>query len=110
MNPPKYFCETCNVGCNYISIWNQHIETKRHKNNGILIRESKYNKNCEFCNFVAKHRDGLNTHILSRHSDKEEREKKFTYYCKGCDFGSFDEKAYNIHCQRKRHLLLKSDN
>jgi hypothetical protein len=110
MNTKKYFCETCNFGCDYISIWNQHIETTKHKNNGKLIRtntKERCNKKCDKCYYIAKHTIGLKIHILTNHSEKEDREKEFTYYCKECDYGTFHSNMFNIHCDTKRHLLKK---
>jgi hypothetical protein len=106
----KYHCETCNFGSNYISIWNQHIETTKHKNNGKTIRYNKkepLNKKCDKCNFIAKHSEGLMIHNLIQHSSVEEKEKEFTYYCKECDFGTFYENTYIKHCQTKKHLLIQ---
>ena len=31
----KYNCDICNYNCIYPSHWKQHIESERHKNNGI---------------------------------------------------------------------------
>jgi hypothetical protein len=108
MNTKKYFCETCNFGCNYISIWNQHIETTKHKNNGILIRtniKESSNKKCNQCYYIAKHNEGLKSHILTRHMSKEDREKEFPYYCKLCDFGSFREIKLNLHNKTQNHIM-----
>jgi hypothetical protein len=103
----KYYCETCNFKCNFISLWNQHLETSKHNNNGKLIRKTikeQYNKICPQCNFIAKHKEGLNNHILIRHSSKEKREKEFLYYCKICDFGSFQKNIFVFHNNTKKHL------
>jgi hypothetical protein len=108
MNTKKYFCETCKFGCDYESIWNQHIETQKHKNNGILIRQNikeVSDKKCNECNFIAKHNEGLKNHQLTRHSSKEDREKEFSYYCKECDFGSFRKNLLDLHNNTKRHLI-----
>jgi hypothetical protein len=34
-------------------------------------------------------------HILNYHSNKEEREEGFKYYCKLCDYGSFSKDFFN---------------
>lgn len=107
MNTKKYFCETCKFSCDYESIWNQHIETKKHKNNGILVRPKIFcNNKCDKCYFEASHSEALKIHNLTKHSSKEEREKEFKFYCNHCDFGTFYENSYNIHCQAKKHLLI----
>jgi len=35
----------------------------------------------------------------------EEKEKKFTYYCKACNFGVFTESSYNNHLNGNRHNI-----
>ena len=52
----------------------------------------------------------FNEHKLNYHSNKEEREKEFKYYCNYCDYGtfaiSFIEKHNNTK-KHKRHLNIK---
>lgn len=114
MNDWKHFCETCNFGCNYESTWNQHIETKKHNNNGTLIRQKKFcNNKCDKCYFEARHQESLLVHTLTKHSTSDDREKGFKFYCIDCDYGTFYENAYKSHCQTKKHLLIikyKEDN
>ena len=50
----------------------------------------------------------LNSHVLNNHASKEEREKKFKYYCKICDHGTFSNTRYKEHLQSKNHLELST--
>ncbi len=113
MNTQKYICETCNFSCEFESIWKQHIETKKHNNNGKIIREKnicekKIDRKCDKCDFIGKHNVALRTHYLTKHGTKEEREKEFIYYCKDCDIGSFVEMLFDRHNKTKKHLQKKS--
>ena len=53
----------------------------------------------------------MKIHKLNKHSNSNEREKEFKYYCKCCDYGSFSEDSYNKHIDTIKHkyyLSLKS--
>ncbi len=102
----KFNCFVCNYTCNFENNWNQHINTEKHKNNSILVyKNNDLAKKCTECNYIAKHKQGLKNHILTKHSSKEAREKEFTYYCKECDFGSFKEQSFDMHNKTQRHLI-----
>ena len=59
--------------------------------------------------FKLHHDELLNMDaILNEHSNKETREKEFTYYCKCCDFGSFCENQLNKHNDTSKHKLISS--
>ncbi len=105
MNSEKYYCKKCSFKCKYESIWKQHIDTLKHKNNGKIIRKTliNYNKICDKCNFIAKHNEGFKNHILTKHCSREDREKEFTNYCAQCDFGTFSNKLFILHNSTKKH-------
>jgi hypothetical protein len=42
-------------------------------------------------------------HYLNEHGNLKEREEKFKYYCKECDFGAFSEKTMNKHKNTDKH-------
>ena len=80
----KYICEKCNFKCQYESQWNTHIERELHKT-GIKKRRSDIKEpyKCDKCNNCeTKNLYTYKQHILNEHSNKEEREKGFKYYCK----------------------------
>jgi hypothetical protein len=103
MDQNKFYCECCKFGCDYISQYNQHLETEKHKNNGIGIRKKKELKKCDRCNFTTNKTTNINVHRLTKHGTPEEREKGFTYYCKKCDFGTFTKILYERHCESSKH-------
>ena len=103
----KFICETCNYKTDYESKYKQHLETKKHKNNGILVRkEENIIKECDKCSFTSKNNDIFRTHYLTKHSNKEEKEKEFTYYCKFCNFGTFNKSLMDIHKNSKKHINI----
>jgi hypothetical protein len=111
-NDYKFTCKACNYNSNYESKYKQHLETLKHKNNGILVRKKPELKKCDKCNFTSTHNEGFKTHYLTKHSSKEEKEKEFTYYCKLCDFGTFSKSLIEIHNNSKKHknlIILFSD-
>ena len=102
----KYNCPVCNYSCNYESHWKQHLESNKHKNNGIQTRSDKILENkCKFCPFESDKLTNMNTHTLTKHSTPEERKKKFTYYCDKCDFGTYTEILFKRHTETKKHNL-----
>jgi len=107
----KYYCEKCNYNCNIISRWNKHINTVLHITGKKKIRSDYKEINiCQNCDFKTKNSIQFNEHKLNYHSNKEEREKEFKYYCNYCDYGtfaiSFIEKHNNTK-KHKRHLNIK---
>lgn len=102
----KYSCEVCNYKCNYESHWKQHIDSNKHKNNGVQTRSDKVLENkCKFCHFESNNLTNMTTHILTKHSVPEKRKEQFKYYCEKCDFGTFTEILFKRHNETKKHLL-----
>jgi len=106
----KYYCEKCNYKCNIISNWEKHISTILHITGKKKIRSDCKEINiCKNCDFKTKNNIQFKEHNLNYHSNKEEREKEFKYYCKYCDYGtfavSFIEK-HNNTIKHKRHLNI----
>jgi hypothetical protein len=111
MNNKKYICETCNFSCEFESIWKQHIETKKHNNDGKVLRENikkPCDRKCDKCDFIGKHNVALRTHYLTKHGTTEERENEFPYYCKDCDVGSFVKMLLDRHLKSNKHIQKKS--
>lgn len=105
----KYYCEVCKYECKYYSLWIQHKNTIKHNNNGKTVRENKNfcNKSCTKCNYCAKHNEGLRLHYLTKHSNEEEKEKEFTYFCKYCNFGTFKKLLFDLHINTNKHKLIE---
>ena len=106
----KFNCITCNFTTNYPSKYNTHIETKKHKNNGKIIRRTEeiVTLECDKCDYYSKIKDTFRTHYLTKHGSKEKKEKEFTYYCKFCNFGTFNKTLMNNHLNSKKHKNIES--
>lgn len=107
-----YNCKICDYTCQYESHWKQHIESKKHKNNGIQTRSDKFLDNkCKLCPFEANNSTNMLVHILTKHSTPERRKKEFKYYCDKCDFGTFTQILFSRHQETKKHISnYKVDN
>jgi hypothetical protein len=103
----KYYCECCNYKCKYPTHWQQHIDSEKHKNNGIRPPRSDkiYKDKCSFCNYSPNNLSSLKTHCLTHHSTKEERKKEFKFYCDKCDFGTFADILFTRHLETKKHSI-----
>ena len=61
----NYYCEKCNYNCKYLSDWNNHIFTRKHKSIKKYQKVSEipeslvelcktHELNCELCNYKTK--------------------------------------------------------
>lgn len=100
----KFICEKCNFETNIKSKWNIHIDTELHKNGKRKIRSDCKNPlKCYDCDYITKNNITLKKHILNKHSNIEERQKQFKYYCNYCNFGTFSIDTINIHNNTDKH-------
>ncbi len=102
-NEKKFHCEICNFNCNFISQFNQHLETNKHKNNGKIIRKDNSTTKCKLCKFETNHSSNLRSHILANHSTIEEKKTLSKYYCDICNFGTYTKILYERHCKTIKH-------
>ena len=102
----KYSCEKCEYKCNYISQWNNHINTELHKT-GLRKKRSdcKEDIKCEKCDYKTRNLTTMKKHKLNKHLSLEEREKGFKFYCKSCDFGSFSQDTMDVHYNSEKHKI-----
>ena len=100
----KYNCNSCNFKCNENSRWEKHIETDKHKTGRRKLR-SDYNGpyKCNECEYETTNSTSYKQHKLNEHSNKEERENGFKYYCKLCDYGTFAKILINKHNNSDKH-------
>ena len=98
----KYSCELCNFNTLYLSEWNKHINTDKHKRDG-----AKKQILCEICNYISKTHWNLKMHILTQHSTKEQRMEQ-KYYCKFCDQVFFCSQYLKTHNDGKKHQNIIS--
>lgn len=105
----KYKCEQCNFECKYVAQWNVHIETELHKTGKRKKRSDvKEAVKCEQCDYKTKNKTTMKSHKLNEHSNKEEREKGFRYYCKYCDCGTFSKDILERHNKTQKHQIFIS--
>ena len=104
-NKFKYYCEKCDLGCNILSRWEAHIKTEKHLP-GQRKKRSDYKEpyKCDNCEYKTKNITTMKMHKLNSHSNKEEREKEFKYYCSCCNYGTFSIDLYNGHTKSKKHI------
>ena len=119
----NFYCEKCDIYFNYKSFYNKHLTTNQHTNNERKLRsdkgkERKKNSEKNIDNFIIKKQHTCNicdyktinihnyeNHILNNHSSIEDKEKKFTFYCKVCNFGVFTKSSYDKHLETKKHYI-----
>jgi hypothetical protein len=100
----RYICEKCKFKCDTKARWDAHVNTELHKT-GQRKKRSDYKVpfKCDYCEYETKNNVIIKIHKLNKHSNKEDREKEFTYYCKCCDYGSFSCDMYNKHISTIKH-------
>jgi hypothetical protein len=100
----KYNCEKCNFKTNTKMQWDSHIVTEKHLL-GQRKKRSDYKEplKCEKCEYKTKNKTTLLQHELNEHVSLKEREEKFKYYCKNCDFGTFSIDLMNTHNNTNKH-------
>lgn len=101
----KYYCEKCQFNCNYISIWKEHLHSKKHTGEKRKERSDKIlEEKCNFCYYKPIKTTNYRLHYLNKHATKEERIKEFLFYCEKCDFGSFNKILLDRHLETEKHL------
>ena len=105
----QYNCEQCDFHCDEKFRWDKHIETEKHKTGKRKSRKINIEPfKCDKCEFITNNNIKFKEHKLNNHSNKEEREKEFKYYCKICDKGYFYQDMYNRHINTEKHKLCMS--
>lgn len=106
----KYVCTKCNYKTNLKNSYDRHLMTELHKTGKRKTRKDKIKEiyKCEKCKYTTKFKNNYTAHILNQHSNKEEKKKKFKYYCDVCNFGSFGKTYYNKHINTKKHKNMSS--
>ena len=118
----NFYCEKCDIYFNYKSFYNKHLTTNQHNNNERKLRSDKgkeRKKNsekkidniikkqhiCNICEYKTINIHNYENHILNNHSSIEEKETKFPFYCKVCNFGVFTKSSYDKHLETKKHCI-----
>ena len=66
MEHPKFECNKCQFKCNFISQWNDHINSKRHTGEKRKERCDKILSNCELCNYIPTKTTNMKLHYLNK--------------------------------------------
>jgi hypothetical protein len=100
----KYKCQKCSFNCEYLSILNQHLESKKHNETKRKERNDKIlEPKCNLCSYETNKTTNMKVHRLTKHSSKEDREKEFKFYCNKCDFGTFIKILFDRHLETLKH-------
>jgi len=100
----KYNCINCNYNCNDKSSWDKHNKTIKHITGQRKVRSDYQGPyKCNDCNYITKNNIMYKQHILNYHSNIDQREKDFKYYCKLCDYGSFSKDLLEKHYLTEKH-------
>ena len=104
----QYYCEKCSFHANYLSHWNNHLESKKHNGEKRKERSDKVlEPKCNLCNYETDKTINMKQHYLNNHATKEERQKEFIFYCVKCDFGSFSKFLFDRHLETLKHIKEK---
>jgi hypothetical protein len=105
METSKFECDKCQFNCNFVSQWNDHINSKRHTGEKRKERCDKLlSDKCELCDYKPTKMTNMKLHYLNKHATLEERKNGFPFYCEKCDFGCFVEVLYSRHIETKKHI------
>jgi hypothetical protein len=103
-----FYCHLCEYKSSNCTNWLKHVRTQKHLRNG----KPKSSK-CNLCDYETSSHWNLKLHMLSQHSNKEEREKQ-KYYCEICDLvffcNSYKNKHLNGKIHKNRELCFKFQN
>lgn len=99
-----YVCPTCNVVKEKMNTMHYHL--KNHDGN--------YPYECNICKDKFMHKKTLENHIVSRHSDNNEKLKPFKCVFPDCISTSLTKGNRRIHCSRKHFKeeseIIREDN
>jgi len=105
-------CETCNFQTEFISKWNLHIETAKHRKN--ILNQSQENQTdyyCEHCNFHTTYLSKWNKHIeTEKHRKNESNQLNNNYYCEHCNIGFRYNSLWQIHLNTSKHKEKSNHN
>jgi len=99
MEHKKFYCESCEYGCDNNSTYNKHLKSQVHSRGG----QKKVYK-CEYCEYETKiSMWNCKMHVIAKHSTKEVRAQQ-KYYCAICDVVFFSPLYLTNHNRNISHL------
>jgi len=102
VKPPMYECLECNLRTKYKSVYEQHMNNKRHTTE----QPAKQVYECTICNFKFNRKGHYDSHLASkRHQAKINGTfiEKQTYECETCNFKFKTRNQYEGHLASKSH-------
>ena len=99
INKNDLHCKLCNYTTNKNLSWLRHIESEKHKHNGIKLK-----KKCDTCDYESFNKWHLIMHNYSSHYTKEQRENEKNY-CNLCDIVFISESHLNKHLNGRSHII-----
>ena len=96
-NKKKFYCETCKYTAIYLSEFNKHLISNRHKRGGLPI-----DYKCTTCEYVGLNKWNLTMHQATTHYTVEQK-KELKFYCEVCDCVCFSALYYNTHLSSSLH-------
>lgn len=93
----KYTCEPCKYTAIYLSEFNKHLTSAKHKRDG-----KPMNYKCSDCDYTGINRWNLTMHQATTHYTLSQK-KELKYYCEVCDCICFSALYFNTHLASPLH-------
>ena len=98
MDKKKFYCQSCDYGCDNNSTYNKHLKSQVHARGG----QKKIYK-CEYCDYSTKISVwNCKMHTLAKHASKEVKAQQ-KYYCVLCDVVFFCKAYQDKHNAGRNH-------
>jgi len=105
-NKPNLFCEICKFQAVRPAEFIRHVESNKHKRNGVKIKDTIYK--CVKCDKILANHFSYKIHQIQMHASLEEKQKQ-RYYCEICYVVYISKLYMDNHLIGIRHNnMLKS--
>lgn len=108
----EYKCETCNYQAHSEYRWKKHLETFKHKNNGVSHNKAVkmyFEPVCDICGEEFARADSLKRHKIYKHMTEEEKQN-LAFKCDLCDKSFYINSLYQQHCKSQKHIKKTLEN
>ena len=68
----QFYCDTCNMHCDNLKLWEKHAHTNKHKK--LLIKKLQISNNqqyCESCDYITDRKSSFDKHLLTAKHQKK---------------------------------------
>jgi len=103
-NAPVLTCETCKYSTKSAYSYDQHIDSKEHKN---AVKMASLH--CEKCNVYSRCHAEHQAHLHSKKHMGETTPEKKTLRCEICDYTAANKGNYDFHMNSKKHKKKAED-